>query len=151
GNAPAHRLHHFRQRVDGSPAAVLAATAVIGDDEAVDAVLDCELRILGGQYALEHDLHVRRVAQAAHEVPGQIRRYHALEARQIDALVVGPGARSPDDARLVAVSAYAPVDAAQAGKCFLIAARDAVDSERHDRTARRLCTFHQGLGHLPTG
>ena len=39
-DAAADRLQHLRQRVDGGAAAVLAARAVVGHDDRVEAVLD---------------------------------------------------------------------------------------------------------------
>src|SRR5207248_7872172 len=52
-----HRVHNLGQHVDGGAAAVFAAPAVVGDDEAVDAVRDAEFRVLGGETALDYDLH----------------------------------------------------------------------------------------------
>src|SRR6266568_3696936 len=78
-----HRVHDFGQDVDGGAAAVFASPAVVGDDEAVDAVLHAQLRVLGGEDALHDDLHLGRAAQPLDEVPAHVRRLQVGQAFQI--------------------------------------------------------------------
>jgi hypothetical protein len=49
GMRPAHRLDHLRQGVDRRTAAVLAAAAVVRDDDAVQRQVRRDLRVLVGQ------------------------------------------------------------------------------------------------------
>ena len=52
---------------------VLAARAVVGDDDAVEAGVGGDHRVLPGQDALGQDLHLGVVAQPLEEVPGHAR------------------------------------------------------------------------------
>ena len=49
GGAPVDRVDHLGQGVGGGQRAVELAAAVVGDDDAGGAVLDRQLRVLGGQ------------------------------------------------------------------------------------------------------
>ena len=79
---PPHRLDDLRQRVDGRAPGVLAAPAMVRDDDPVDAGVGGEHRILVRQDALEHDLHLCRVAQPLEEIPGHGGRLVCGEARR---------------------------------------------------------------------
>src|SRR5262249_36544576 len=73
-DAPVHRLDDFRQRVDGRAAGVLAAGAVVRDDDGIDAVIGGDYRVFPGEDALNDDLHLGGVAQPLEEIPGHGRR-----------------------------------------------------------------------------
>ena len=65
--------HDFRQHVDGRRrTALLDATAMVGDDDAVDPRFGCELGILMGKNALQQELALDHVAQPLDRVPGQV-------------------------------------------------------------------------------
>src|SRR5437879_6208139 len=112
-DAAAHGFDDLGQGVDGGAAAVLAARAVVGDDQAVEAVFHAQRRVLVRQDALDEDLHARDVAHPLEEIPGHVRRFHAGHAREVDAVVVGPAPRPRHDSGLVAVLAIPGVLAAQ--------------------------------------
>src|SRR5206468_5791434 len=80
---------HTRSDRDWSSDVCLPISAVVGDDEAVDSVLDGELRVLGGEDALDDDLHLGRAAQPLDEVPAHVRRLQVGQAFQIDSGVGG--------------------------------------------------------------
>jgi len=61
-NAALYRFDYFRQRIDGRAPAVLAARAVVGNDDPVHACVSGEHGVLVGEDALEYDLHLGRVA-----------------------------------------------------------------------------------------
>src|SRR5262249_6018392 len=69
-DAPVHRVDDLRQGVDGGAAGILAARAVIGDDDAVEPGIGGEHRVLPGEDALGEDLHFGDVAELLEEVPG---------------------------------------------------------------------------------
>src|SRR5207302_29428 len=150
-DAAAHGFDDLGQGVDGGAAAVLAARAVVGDDQAVEAVFHAQRRVLVRQDALDEDLHARDLAHPLEEIPGHVRRFHAGHARQVDAVVVGPAPRPRHDSGLVAVLAIPGVLAAQPEQSFLVAARHAVHGHDQHRAARGLGALDQRAGDVPAG
>ncbi len=73
GELVAHRLAHARQRVERADRAVDLATAVVGDDQPVDAGVEREPRVLGVEDALEHDRQLGLLAQPCKVGPGDAR------------------------------------------------------------------------------
>src|SRR2546425_5597398 len=61
-DAALHRFDDFRERIDGRAPAIFAARAVVGNDDPVHTCISGEHGVLVGENALEHDLHLGRVA-----------------------------------------------------------------------------------------
>ena len=70
GYATAHRAYDFRQGVDRRPQTVYRATTMVRHEDAVGAVLDGHLGILGRDDAFQADLHVAGVFEPLHIIPG---------------------------------------------------------------------------------
>lgn len=60
GDPPLGRGHDLGQGVEGGQGAVELPAAVVGDDDAVDAVLEGEVRVFGRGDAFDPHLHLRR-------------------------------------------------------------------------------------------
>ena len=75
----ADRLDDRRQRVERRDRAVDLAAAVVGDDDAVDPVLDGRPRVVGVEYALEQDGQLRKAAEERQVGPGERRTGVDLE------------------------------------------------------------------------
>src|SRR5579864_5041845 len=79
--ATAHRLRDLGQRVQAAKAMVNLPTAVIGDPDVVDAMLDGDLGVFGRLHALEHERQAREALDAVQGVPGQRSLKTSLAAR----------------------------------------------------------------------
>ena len=116
--ATANGLDDLRQHVDRTLAVVELATAMVRHVDALDAVLDAQLRILGGRDALEGERHVERVLEPLDQVPGHRRLVvHAADAAPgrrrvaLDEVALAPAVEGGIDGeaeRLVAVLDRAP-------------------------------------------
>src|SRR5215217_6809428 len=74
-DAAAYRVGNLLERVDRRRHAIELPSAVVGDDDGVDAVLEREPGVLGGQDPLEHERQARRPRADRGEVaPAQARR-----------------------------------------------------------------------------
>ena len=72
-NAPCHALNHFREALDCAAAAIFRTAAVVGDDDAVDAVFGRKRRVLLRDDALDHELLRRHVTEPLDEIPVHVR------------------------------------------------------------------------------
>jgi hypothetical protein len=126
---------------------------MVGDQDAVDPVLDRQLRVFRGDDALEHDLHAGDVAHSLDGVPGQIRGLAAAgNAGKIDAIIIVPANHAAcETAAVMARRTFAGVAAHQPEQGFLVAARDTVDRYRQDRTAGGSGLLDQRLRDFPLG
>ena len=80
------------EHVDAGRDAIELARAVVADDDAVDAVLDREPRVLGGEDALEHDRQRRPAPDRGEVGPGQGPR-HGRGPAAAGPSAVGPTGR----------------------------------------------------------
>src|SRR5207245_6691892 len=120
---------------------------VVRDEQATDAVLHGDLRVLARDDAFDQDLHSGRVFQALHELPGRRAdfgnrraRHHLREHRP--ATVVGlfdaPRATGRWISAEVTRRALARVAARGAHERLAVAASEKIYGEHHGRAARRL-------------
>src|SRR5262249_33976145 len=112
GHATTGGFEDVGEGVDGGPTAVLGAATVIGDDHPVDADLGRELRVLGGEDALEHNFAGNGIAQPLDVVPGEIGGRGTRGALEVDAFEVRLATEIGIDA--VAAGALARIGPAQA-------------------------------------
>src|SRR5262249_5483753 len=88
GDAVADDGHHLRERLERAAPRFRRASPVVGDEYAVEAVLQAKLGVLAGIYALENELALPVVAQPLDEAPVHGGVGSAL-ATHIDALRQG--------------------------------------------------------------
>src|SRR6185369_8836290 len=69
--ATADGLNHFRQYMHGAAAVVELAAAVIGDVDALDAVIERDLGVLGGADAFDDQRDLVLVLDQLHRAPAQ--------------------------------------------------------------------------------
>ena len=86
-HSAAHHCDDLRQGVDRRASAVLAPGAVVRDDDAVQASLGGELRVLVREDPFDQELHVGRVAHPLDGVPGHGGGLDAGKTRKIQAFV----------------------------------------------------------------
>src|SRR5215510_5914515 len=126
-----------------------SAAAVVRNDDSVIAVLGGELRILPGEDALEHHLHLGEVADALELFPRHGSRRNVGESRQVHALVHRPAlVVGREAAAVMALRAVACVAPRQTTQGLLIAASGAVDGHRNRDGALLLRALDVVLGDL---
>src|SRR5205085_1517808 len=81
----AHGLGNLGQCVQAAEAMVDLAAAVIGDPDILHTMLDGDLGIFGGLYALEHERQAGQTFDAVQSVPGE-RSLEAASRRSAGAL-----------------------------------------------------------------
>ena len=133
----------LRQRLDGGRPAVLGAPAMVRHDDGVDAVLAGQLRVLPGDDALDHHLHLGDVADPLDVVPAHGGRQHVCHPGEIETLESRPSLEVGGDARtIVALVALPGVEACHAGLGLGEPCGTAIDRHRHSDTARPLGAPH---------
>ena len=120
---------------------------MVGDDDPVDPGIGREPGVLGGQNALQHQLHLDPVAQALDRVPCQVGDGRAADAAELDTGKIRLAAQIIRQA--VATAAIARVGAAQADKGLPLRRRSHIERYRNRRRARALGPLHQRFGDLP--
>src|SRR5579883_2851482 len=131
--APVDRLHYLRQGFDAGENAVELPTAVIGDDDAVYAMLDRQQRIRGGKDAFEQDGQCGNRTQPGELVPGECYFGAALDYLLIDKI------------------AFKADDEAAAFVALAIAQARQVNRQHNGFVSGLLSPAHQPLAHFKRG
>src|SRR5262250_1130473 len=129
-----NRVDHLGHAFDRRAAAFLSAASMIGDDDAVDAMLQRERGVFTRFETLENEFHRRRIFESAHELPRQSGRKHG-DAGEIETLEHRLAAKVARPARMVAGGALARVFPSEALLRFRVASRRKVDGEDEHGTA----------------
>src|SRR5262249_12633148 len=143
-------FHDLGQHAQRRLPARFRAPAMVGDDDAVDAVAQRFRCVLAGHDALQYQLVLYRAAQAVDEPP---RHPGAVEVRDfldVDTLSQGLAphlVREP--AGRMADRALPGVLEPEAKEGFGVAPALAVDRKDDSRRARRLSALYERLRHVP--
>ena len=147
-NASVHGLEDFGERFDGRLQRFHGAAAVVGNDDAVDAMFDRQFGILAGFQAFEQELHFRGFLHAIHEVPGHRGAVH-LEAGHIETFEHRAGGQVGTRSPVMAFRTFALIGAAGAVIGFRVASAEQIDGQRKRRASGRFYALDDVLGLFP--
>jgi hypothetical protein len=117
--------------------------------DAVEAVVDRELRILGGHQAFHEKARFHRVAQALDELPGEHGVAGGVEAGKVDAVKIGFALHEALHRALVAGRAVTLVERYQAVKRLPVLPGQHIDRDDNGPGSRLLGAAGQSLRHFP--
>ena len=146
-DAAARGRNHFGQTVERGAQRLFVATAVVGDDETVGAVLDRNRSVFSGDDALDQKPAFHDSAQSVEKGRREIRRRNAGDARDIEA---GKQRSAPPHqatgGRMAGV-ALTIVSERRALECLDVACSGRVHSQHDGRASGFLRAAHESLRH----
>ena len=122
---------------------------MVRNHDSIGSVLHRQLRILPRDDALQQQLHLRRILQPLHKIPGQTGRMQPRHFRQIESIEHGLGARIPNKSLFMTGRAVAIIHAPCARYRFPVAVIVKIDSKHQRRASRRLRSLDDRPCHVP--